>query len=285
MQIADIDIKTWISRGLAYIVLIGFALFMLFPFVYMLSSSLKTSNDVFTYPPRLLPFTGEQLEDPPNTLTAVVDGEEITIEVEDETLPLYNFTIAGETRQLVLTDERSPRFGFFTSQELLNVDDPRSSEILYQIPFDEAEEAGTIVDLEQELVLQDSSGDDEEFDLYTVTADGETQELILAYRGTLNLFVDPDDPQATVFAVERTAEQVEFVEFQFSNYDTVFGLNLDRALVNTTLVTIAVVAGQLVTSIFGGYAFSRLQFAGRDALFLIYLGSYMIPFVVLIIPM
>jgi len=285
MQIADLDIKTVISRGLAYIVLTAFALFMLFPFIYMISSSLKTSNDVFTYPPRLLPFTGETLEDPPNTLTAVMDGEEITIEVEGDTLPLYNFNIEGETRQLVLTDERSPRFGFFTSQELLNIDEPRSSEILYQIPFDEAEEAGTIVDLEQEVVLQDRSGDDEEFDLYEVTAGGETQELILAYRGTLNLFVDPEDPQTTVYAVERTAEPVEFVEFQFDNYDTVFGLNLDRALVNTTLVTIAVVAGQLVTSIFGGYAFSRLQFAGRDALFLIYLGSYMIPFVVLIIPM
>ena len=51
------------------------------------------------------------------------------------------------------------------------------------------------------------------------------------------------------------------------------------------LVTVLVVLGQLVTSIFGGYAFSRVQFGGRDTLFLLYLGSIMIPFVVLIIPM
>ena len=48
-------------------------------------------------------------------------------------------------------------------------------------------------------------------------------------------------------------------------------------------MTLFVVLGQLVTSIFGGYAFSRLQFRGRDTLFLAYLGSIMIPFVVLII--
>ena len=284
MPNSDMTIRDWIYRILAYILLTGFALFMLFPFIYMMSSSLKTSNDVFTYPPRLLPFTGETAE-APNELTAIVDGEELTIEIEEDVLSLYRFEIDGEERQLVLTDERSPRYGFFTSQDLINVDDSRSSEILYQLPFDESLEDGTIVDLEQEILLQDSQGDDEDFDLYQVNIDGEAQELLLAYRGTLNLFVDPDDPQATVFAVERTAEQVEFVEFQFENYDTVFGLNLDRALVNTTLVTISVVAGQLITSIFGGYAFSRIKFAGRDILFLLYLGSFMIPFVVLIIPM
>jgi multiple sugar transport system permease protein len=35
----------------------------------------------------------------------------------------------------------------------------------------------------------------------------------------------------------------------------------------------------------GGYAFARMRFRGRDALFLGYLGSVMIPFVVLIIPL
>ena len=35
----------------------------------------------------------------------------------------------------------------------------------------------------------------------------------------------------------------------------------------------------------GGYAFARVKFAGRDKLFLFYLGSIMIPFVVLLIPL
>ena len=51
------------------------------------------------------------------------------------------------------------------------------------------------------------------------------------------------------------------------------------------LITILVVVGQVLTSIMGGYAFARIKFAGRDKLFLFYLGSIMIPFVVLLIPL
>jgi multiple sugar transport system permease protein len=35
----------------------------------------------------------------------------------------------------------------------------------------------------------------------------------------------------------------------------------------------------------GGYAFSRMSFPGRDSIFVAYIGSIMIPFVVLIIPL
>ncbi len=252
--------KDYIGRIIIYALLIGFALFMLFPFIYMISTSLKTSNDVFNYPPRLLPYSPELIE---------VDGEEA---------PLYQLEVDGKLREMVLTDE-STRFGFFTTEELLNVDSVRDSEILYEIPFDDA------IETEEILTLNNSEGEEEEFDIYEISVAGETLQVPLAFRGSMNLFVDPDDPDVSTYAVARTAQQSEYVEFQFDNYEAVFGLKLDRALVNTTLVTIAVVVGQLVTSIFGGYAFSRVQFRGRDMLFLIYLGSIMIPFVVLIIPM
>lgn len=254
------NVRLWVGRGVAYSLLTAFAIIILFPFFYMMSTSLKTSNDVFHYPPRFLPYS---------PIDKDVDGEPV---------PLYQFEIDGQERELVLTDE-SVRFGFFTTEDLINVDEARQSEILIQIPLEDA------VDLEEEVILQNSDGEDEDFDLYEVTADGATQRLLLAYRGALNLFVDPDNPDITIYAVERTAQKAEVVDPQFGNYDTVFGLNLDRSLFNTTLVTISVVTGQLVTSIFGGYAFSRIRFVGRDTLFLVYLGSYMIPFVVLIIPM
>jgi alpha-1,4-digalacturonate transport system permease protein len=41
----------------------------------------------------------------------------------------------------------------------------------------------------------------------------------------------------------------------------------------------------VLTSILGGYAFARIQFPGRDAIFLVYIGSIMVPFVILIIPL
>lgn len=259
MTSTDLTWRDWIIRGIAYALLSGFGLLMLFPFIYMISTSLKTSNDVFHVPPRILPYSPVQTE---------VDGEMQT---------LYRFEIDGEVRELVETDE-SVRFGYFTSAELINIDEPRQSELIAQIPFDEA------VDLDQEIILQDSNGEDEDFALYEVTFEGETQQLLLAYRGSLSVFVDPDNPEITALGIERTADKVEVVDANFGNYNSVLDLNLDRSLVNTTLVTVLVVAGQLITSIFGGYAFSRVRFAGRDTLFLMYLGSYMIPFIVLIIP-
>lgn len=257
--LGDLTLGTIISRLIAYVLLTFFGFLMIFPFLYMLSTSLKTSSDVFRFPPALLPYT-----------------QEVTT-FEGADLPLYEFEIDGEIVELVSTGENT-RFGFFATQEQINVDDPRSSALTAEIPFDEAIETGEVV------ILQDSEGDDEEFDVYEVTIEGETQTLLLAYRGAKTLFVDPANPTINTFGVERTADKVEFVEFQTSNYDAFFDLNLDRALVNTTLVTTLVVTGQLVTSIFGGYAFSRIQFRGRDTLFLAYLGSIMIPFVVLIIP-
>jgi len=61
--------------------------------------------------------------------------------------------------------------------------------------------------------------------------------------------------------------------------------NMGRSLTNTTMVTLAVVLGTLLTSVIGGYAFARLQFPGRDQIFLVYLGTIMVPFVVLITPL
>jgi multiple sugar transport system permease protein len=100
------------------------------------------------------------------------------------------------------------------------------------------------------------------------------------------VFRDPADPEFSVVRNVSDAVPVKELTAQPSNYRRVLDLQrLDRSLTNTLLVTVLVVVGQVVTSILGGYAFSRMQFAGRDALFLGYIGSVMIPFVVLIIPL
>ena len=54
---------------------------------------------------------------------------------------------------------------------------------------------------------------------------------------------------------------------------------------NTVIVTLAIMVGQILTSAMSGYAFSRLSFPGRDALFLVFLGTMMVPFYVLVIPL
>jgi multiple sugar transport system permease protein len=60
--------------------------------------------------------------------------------------------------------------------------------------------------------------------------------------------------------------------------------HVETWLVNSFLVAGAVTVGVLVTSILAGYAFGRLRFWGRDTLFVVYLGTLMIPGQVTLIP-
>jgi multiple sugar transport system permease protein len=57
-----------------------------------------------------------------------------------------------------------------------------------------------------------------------------------------------------------------------------------RFLLNTAFVAVVVTVLELITSSLAGYAFARLRFPGRDKLFLLYLGTLMIPGQVTIIP-
>jgi len=50
-----------------------------------------------------------------------------------------------------------------------------------------------------------------------------------------------------------------------------------RYVGNSMFVSLSVTLGVLLTSSLAGYSFSRLNFPGRDKIFLMYLGTMMIP--------
>lgn len=58
-----------------------------------------------------------------------------------------------------------------------------------------------------------------------------------------------------------------------------------RFAANSVGVALACTLLQLVTSAMGAYAFARLRFRGRDALFVLYLTTLMVPFQVTIVPL
>ncbi len=58
-----------------------------------------------------------------------------------------------------------------------------------------------------------------------------------------------------------------------------------RFALNSVAVAAIATALQVLTSAMGAYAFSRLHFRGRDALFLLYLATLMVPFQVTIVPL
>lgn len=238
------------ARIFVYASLTVAGLVVLIPFLFALSGSMKTAEDVFTYPPRMLPHV---------PATATVNGEE---------LPVFTVPLAdGSTADLARVENGT------SLREFRQVDDP---DFILVAPRDSLEPTGTTVTV-----------DGDEKDVYLVTIDGQQVEVYDNRSRIGGTYVDPADPSAPpVFAVPADVVPVEDIEFQTENYSKVLGLNgFDRALTNTVLVTILVVGGQVLTSILGGYAFARLRFRGREKLFLLYLGSIMIPFVVLIIPL
>ena len=62
------------------------------------------------------------------------------------------------------------------------------------------------------------------------------------------------------------------------------GGNFGRSYINSIVIAIIVVTGQVFTSSLAAYSFSRLKFPGRDTLFLGYLATMMIPAAVTMIP-
>lgn len=58
-----------------------------------------------------------------------------------------------------------------------------------------------------------------------------------------------------------------------------------QVIVNSLVIAVASTVLQVVTSAMAAYVFSRMPFRGRNALFLVYLATMMIPFQVLIVPL
>jgi multiple sugar transport system permease protein len=72
---------------------------------------------------------------------------------------------------------------------------------------------------------------------------------------------------------------------QFGNYTEVLrDAPFARWFVNTLIVTVASVLGNLLFCSLAGYAFARIKFFGRDVVFILVLATLMIPFQVVIIP-
>ncbi|GAA1313765.1 carbohydrate ABC transporter permease [Pseudonocardia xinjiangensis] len=72
-----------------------------------------------------------------------------------------------------------------------------------------------------------------------------------------------------------------------ANFGELFGGRYDfvSPIVVTAQVVAVILIGQLLFSVFAAYAFARLRFPGRDALFWVYLATLMVPQAVTIIPL
>lgn len=73
--------------------------------------------------------------------------------------------------------------------------------------------------------------------------------------------------------------------FVWTNYPEAFrAVPFARWFVNSAVIAVMVTLGQLITCSLAGFTFARMRFPGRNAIFLVYLATMMIPHHVTIIP-
>ena len=80
--------------------------------------------------------------------------------------------------------------------------------------------------------------------------------------------------------------------FDWSRYELIFrggaesvGATFRAALANTTIVAVGTVAVSMIVGILGAYAFARLRFRFRQAVLILFLATYMLPQIALLIPL
>jgi ABC-type glycerol-3-phosphate transport system permease component len=215
-------------RILTYSFLVVTAVIVIFPFLVAFTNSFKRAEDLVRYPPSLVPRGPETRVDPES----------------GELQPLYSLPDEDGTWALVENG--------VSLLVLANPDDPSETATV---------EAGDVERLDDQTVTIDGA----EKPLYVFDDDG-VEQVWFRDRTTIGArFQSVDDPAEERVGLVNDATRQEQFAPRPANYADVWSQkNLERALTNTVLVTILVVAGQVLTSILGGYAFSRLRFKGRS---------------------
>ncbi len=137
--------------------------------------------------------------------------------------------------------------------------------------------------------------DGKEYPLYHVQIDGQTMELALVSvaegRGD---FIDPADPSKTYPQVRmKFATQILRVGLRWRNYIDAMsratrpglGVNFWTYFRNSLVIAFFTIAGTLLSNSPVAYAFARIRFPGREALFIFVLATMMLPYQVTMIPL
>jgi len=129
-----------------------------------------------------------------------------------------------------------------------------------------------------------------DYDVYTVPqADGSTKQMALVKKGrATSQFVDIANPDAGLVAWEgnwRGLEQASTVQPHFENYPTAWDmLNFPLLFGNTLAIALIGMTGTLLSSVCVAYAFARFPIPGKNILFIILIGTIILPGQVTLIP-
>jgi alpha-1,4-digalacturonate transport system permease protein len=133
----------------------------------------------------------------------------------------------------------------------------------------------------------DIEGYEEPLPLYNVTMeDGSVVQLAQVRRiGLEGQMIDPSNPEEIIKVHIDDREPVERVVFSLDNYiEGVESFNFARYLRNSVVVTITATILTLIVNSMAAFALAKYKFTGRTAIFLIMIGTLMIPLSVVLVP-
>ncbi|MBN2257583.1 MAG: carbohydrate ABC transporter permease [Anaerolineaceae bacterium] len=129
----------------------------------------------------------------------------------------------------------------------------------------------------------------QDLEIYQVPMDGETRNLALLKKTRKeSWFIDPQDPTAEPILWEgnwRTLSPAYKSDPRWQNFKKAWDdLNFPRLFMNSMIIASFGTVGAVLSSISVAYGFSRFKFRGRNLLFLILIGTIILPVQVTLIP-
>lgn len=137
----------------------------------------------------------------------------------------------------------------------------------------------------QETVMV--AGYDKPLPLYEVTIDGAVKQLAQVRRvGIQAQMIDPANPGAEKIKVNiNDRVPIESISFNLDNYiQGIESFDFWRYLRNSVFVTVTATIVTLIINSMAAFALSKYKFKGRDAIFLIFIATLMVPVPVILVP-
>lgn len=137
----------------------------------------------------------------------------------------------------------------------------------------------------QETVMV--AGYDAPLPLFEVTIDGEVKRLAQVRRvGIQAHMIDPANPDGGRIMVNiNERAPIESLSFSLDNYTGgIKSFNFWRYLRNSVIVTFVATIITLIINSMAAFALSKYKFRGRDAIFLLFIATLMVPLPVILVP-
>lgn len=239
-----------------YFVACAGALVFVIPLVWMIVTSLKTPDDIFTIPPKWIPVAEVNLNYEPQIKSAKEGKLKITKGDDDgKILTVDTFShVIPAVAKIKVKDKAMIAKG----------------QVIAELP------AEGIVSISQ------STSKDKSIVLKIV--DQQTGLIIKTYN-------IPSGSKLLVKEGQKVRTPMKLADIgpQWINYAKAWkpealDEDFNRYLMNTLIITILGIVGVLLSSTFVAYGFARFKFPGRDIMFLIMISTMMIPVQVTMIP-